>query len=63
MRFCTGVFYLDKPKNNANIFLLKVWYVIMKKYAKICNLQMEETSMRKSVWWWYQTVRAGWTKG
>lgn len=48
MRFCTGVFYLDKPKNNANIFLLKVWYVIMKKYAKICNLQMEETSMNKA---------------
>ena len=48
MRFCTGVFYLDKPKNNANIFLLKVWYVIIKKYAKICNLQMEETSMNKA---------------
>ena len=39
---------MDKPKNNANIFLLKVWYVIMKKYAKICNLQMEETSMNKA---------------
>ena len=48
MRFCTGVFYLDKPKNNANIFLLKVWYVIIEKYAKICNLQMEETSMNKA---------------